>query len=430
MKPYSLPKSLMLGVGTSAFQIEGNETNHSWYRWSMDPKNIVDGTNCSVACDHYNRIDEDIKLLKKLNIKTYRFGIEWSRIEPEEGKFSKEGIDHYRNEIQKLLKNDIKPLITLHHFSNPLWMEDSGSWINKNSIKRFERYTQFTVESLGDLVSDWITINEPNIYLALSYMFGTFPPGKKSYRLYKKGARNMIEAHILSYKKIHEVRNKLKKKDTMVGVAHHIRLFDPKRGSAIEKWICKKYDTLFHDIFLTGMSEGKLLKSLGKGYPHGKGEYQDFLGINYYSRDIISFNILKPFKMIEVKEGAPVNDLGWEIYPEGLYRVCKNSFERFKKPIFITENGTCDFKDSFRPKFIIDHLEQVTKLIEDGVELARYYHWSLMDNFELAEGLKYRFGLYHVDFNTLKRTSKKSGDLYSKICKGRKITKALLEEYI
>ncbi|MBW1847118.1 MAG: glycoside hydrolase family 1 protein [Deltaproteobacteria bacterium] len=433
MKPFDLPETFMLGVATASAQIEGGDTNNSWYRWSHQKGNIADGTNCGIADDHWNRIDEDIELMKQMNIDTYRLSLEWSRIEPEKEKFSRDAINHYRDEIIKLKNAGIIPLITLHHFSNPLWLEDSGGWMNNDVVRHFCDYAEYAFNNLGDLVSDWVTINEPNVYLIFGYVYGTWPPGKQSIRMYFNGAKNMIASHIAVYKKIHALASEKGLRHVKVGTCHHLRIFQPKNKSFVEKTICSILERVFHDIFITGMAEGKLLWPLGSGYPFGRGDYQDFFGINYYTRDIVSFNPLnfgQLFSETEVMEGAPVNDLGWEIYPDGLYTLCARYYDRFKKPVFITENGTCDKSDAFRTKYIYDHILQVKKLCEAKVDVQRYYHWTLMDNFEWAEGLSARFGLIDVDYDTQKRHVRKSGHFFRDICVHRGITQDMIEEYL
>ena len=239
----------------------------------------------------------------------------------------------------------------------------------------------------------------------------------------------MIRAHIRAYRAIHRFRREMGYNDTMVGASHHLRILDPLSGSLPERGISSLFNRLFQEVFLEGMSSGRYVLPFGFGRADEAGDYQDFIGLNYYSRDMIAFRPGELSKIMRVREGAPVNDLGWEIYPEGLFRICTMLHKRFGKPIFITENGTCDFDDRFRGKYLLEHLSQVKRLIDSGVVLARYYHWSFMDNFELAEGLKYRFGLVHVDFKTLKRTIKKSGLLYRDIIARREVTKKMIREH-
>jgi beta-glucosidase len=433
MKPFRLPDDFKMGTATASLQIEGGDRGNSWYRWTQQAGRIKDGTDCLVAADHWNRVAEDTRIMKGLGVNAYRLSLEWSRIEPSEGKFDVAAIDHYRNEIKRLRKAGIEPMVTLHHFSNPLWFEDSGGWTEDTAITRFERYTEHAVRELGDLVSTWVTINEPNVYLLFGYVTGTWPPGEKNITRFIRGARVMIRAHIASYRKIHEIRKNLGFSDTKVGVAHHLRIFDPMHGTAGERFACFLQNRLFHDIFVTGMSEGRYLLPLGTGYPLGKGTFQDFFGINYYSREMVSFNPRRPDQMfgdISTREGAPVNDLGWEIYPEGLYRFCEHYYRRFSIPIYITENGTSDAKDSFRTQYIYDHLYQVKLLIDAGVDVRGYYHWSFMDNFEWAEGLEPRFGLVAVDYRKQKRTVRQSGKFYTDICKNKGVTESMIRKYL
>lgn len=429
MKPFRLPETFRFGTATASLQIEGGDTNNNWYRWCQKEGAILDGTSCEVANDHWNRIDEDVALMKELNMQVYRMSLEWSRIEPEKGRFDEKAIAHYRDEILSLRKNGIEPLVTLHHFSNPLWLEDSGAWTNEEVIDLFEGYTEYVVRNLGDIVSDWATINEPNVYLYFSFVEGIWPPGEKCIRKYFKGAKNMIRAHIRSYRKIHAVRKGMGYQDTRVGVAHHLRVFQPK-GGILAPIVARLYDRLFQQLFIRGMGEGKLLFPIGSGYPEGKGSFQDFFGINYYTRDIITVNPLKLGEIIRVKEGAPTNDLGWEIYPEGIYILSKKYYEKYGKPVFITENGTCDEKDAFRTKYIYDHLFQLYRLIEDGVDVQRYYHWTLMDNFEWIEGLSARFGLIEVHYETQERTVRQSGRFYAEAAHNGGVTQEMIEKYL
>lgn len=432
MKAFKLPEDFLFGTATASVQIEGGDRNNNWYRFCEENK-TADGTHCIVAADHWNRYEEDIALMKQLNQQAYRMSVEWSRIEPEKGQYNDAALEHYRDEIQLLRDNNIRPLVTLHHFSNPIWFEDIGGWATSKSITYFNNFTKKVVSFLGDLVEDWITINEPNVYLEGTYSTGNYPPNKPSFIRYFKGAKHMIGAHVEAYKTIHKIRTEQNHPGkTMVGVANHVRLFDAYEEKAAAKWSASLLDHVFHEIFLEGMIYGKLKFPLGMGgHPYGKGMYCDFMGINYYTRDIIKFswNPLRMFGELTVQEGAEVNDLGWEIYPEGLYRVCKKYFDRYEFPIYITENGISDAEDKQRGKYIFDHLKVIKQLIDDGVAVERYYHWSLMDNFEWDLGLTPRFGIIEIDYESQKRTIRESGKFYGEVAKAGGVTDEMIANY-
>ncbi|WP_256759621.1 glycoside hydrolase family 1 protein [Cohnella sp. WQ 127256] len=430
---FNLPHSLLLGSATASVQIEGGDITNNWYRFCEQGK-VKDGTHCIVADDHWNRYEEDIELMKQLNHKVYRMSIEWSRIEPERGKYLEEPLIHYRAEIQKLLDNNIQPLVTLHHFSQPIWFEDMGGWTNPQSVACFTCFAEKVVSYLGDLVAEWITINEPNVYLESTYSSAIFPPEKPSIIHYFKGLRNMTASHIEAYKRIHDIREKMGfDTGTKVGVALHIRVFDVQKVSFLSKLSQQLLEHSFHILFLEGMINGKFMFPIGfGGYPYGKGIYCDFFGVNYYSRDIVAFswNPLRLFAELQVNKGSEINDMGWEIYPEGLYRICRKYWDIYAKPIYITENGICDATDEQRAAFIYDHLKVISRLVEEGVPVERYYHWSLMDNFEWDEGLQRRFGLIEVNYETQERTIRRSGQFYGELARECKVTDAMIEKFL
>lgn len=433
MKGYRLPEDLLFGTATASLQIEGGDTNNNWYRFCEQGR-TKDGTHCIVADDHWNRYKEDIKLMKEMNQQLYRMSIEWSRIEPSEGSFNEEALAHYRAELTLLKDSGIRPLVTLHHFSHPLWFEDMGGWENPKSVECFLRYAEKVVLSLGDLVAEWVTINEPNVYLEGAYSTGNFPPHKPSLKAYFIGLKHMSSAHIEAYKAIHRIRKEAGfEGQTLVGFAKHVRVFDTERKGILSKLARNIIDYCFHTITFEAMVKGRFNFPIGHGnYPRGRGVFCDYLGINYYSRDIIRFtwNVLRAFADLSVKEGAELNDMGWEVYPEGLYILCRRYYERYRLPVFITENGICDRNDSKRAKFIYDHLEAVKRLRDDGVDVQRYYHWSLMDNFEWEFGLTPKFGLIEVDYSTQKRTIRSSGRFYAEIARNKEVTAEKAEKYL
>jgi len=428
--PFKLPEGFLMGSATAAAQIEGGDRNNNWYDWCEKGK-IKDGSSCLRANDHWNRYKDDIMLMKELNHRVYRMGLEWSRIEPENGRFDDAVMSRYRQELQLLIENGIRPLVTLHHFTHPLWFCSEGEFENEKSVRYFERYVRYVVENIGDIVSEYITINEPNVYVANGYFTGDWPPGKKDLRQAIRVYRYMTLCHIAAYKAIHEIR-KTKGFETssgsrtMVGVANHLRVFDPYSRNPLDFLAAKIMQSLFQGTITKSMSSGRLRFPIGIGAPLGTGKYYDFIGINYYTRSAVRFKGFKSDSM----PGTPRNDLDWEIYPEGLYKLCREFYKKYRAPIWITENGTCDQNDSFRARYIYDHLHMVHRLINEGIPVERYYHWTLMDNFEWVEGESARFGLVHVDYDTQQRTVRNSGRFYAEICRSNEITEAMIQKYL
>lgn len=417
MVTFKLNEDFLLGTATASVQIEGGDTKNTWYHW-CEAGHISDKSSTITACDHWNRVEEDTQLLKNLNVQTHRMSLEWSRFEPEAGKFAKEALRHYRNEIQLLLDNNIKPLVTLHHFSEPQWFQDMGGWCKSENAELFVEYVRFVIENLGDLVCEWVTFNEPNVYTCFGYELGTFPPGIRNLIESQKVRAEIIKTHVKVYDMIHAIRReKGFHGKTMVGAAIHIRIFEGITFAG--KRIAAVADYYFNELFMSGITNGKLKLPLPhKGYKNKKGTYVDFLGINYYTRNIVEFAWdprLYFHKMVN-DMNLEKTDLGWDIYPEGIYHVCKKYYKRYKLPIYITENGISDRLENRRPQFIINHLANIAKAIDEGIPVKRYYYWTLMDNFEWLEGQTTSFGLFDCNFVTQERTARKSAALYARIC--------------
>ena len=237
MAHFILKDSLKLGVATAAAQIEGGDTGSSWNDW-YKKGHIKDGSDPARADDHYTRFREDTLLMASMGIQVYRFGIEWSRIEPSNGEFSKEALAHYREEILLLQKHGIAPLLTLHHFNNPMWLEKLGGFENPEVDIIFLRFINKVVHALGDLVSEYITINEPNVYATSSYFYEEFPPGKRSFHSVIRVYRNCVRCHTGAYELIHRVRTEMGFHDTKVGIANHIRIFEPRNRKNPYHLVC------------------------------------------------------------------------------------------------------------------------------------------------------------------------------------------------
>ena len=418
---FRLKEKLLLGAATAATQIEGGDENNNWARFAKEGK-IYDKTSPVRACDHYNRFREDIDLMAEMGIEIYRFGIEWSRIEPAEGAFDPDAIAHYREEVEYMISKGIRPMLTIHHFTNPLWFEDMGGFTNKRSVDIYLRFAERVVDALGDLVEDYITINEPNVYATNSLFYGTWPPEKKSMPALVKAFTNMTACHIKAYEMIHRKRREMGKAPTRVSFANHLRVFAPKDADKTwHRFSAKATEWLFQEAITRAMMTGEC--KLPVMQPKGivKGKYYDFIGINYYSRSTVS-GISDG-----VREDCYVNDLGWEIYHEGLIELSNKLYKEYSAPVFVTENGTCDNNDSFRPLFVYDQLKLIS---ETDNHIERYYHWSFLDNFEWREGESARFGLVRVDYETQTRTVNNSGKLYKSIIENHGATDEAYDLYV
>lgn len=420
-KEFKLPQNLLLGVATDSKQIEGGDTDSNWNDW-YERGGIRDGSNPARANDHYNRFKEDIDLMAEMNIEIYRMSIEWSRIQPKEGCFDEGVIEHYREEVKYLQSKGIRVLLTLHHFSNPMWFERIGGFLNKDSSDIFLQFVTTVVLKLGDLVSEYITINEPNVYVTSAYYFGEFPPGHKSFKECREAFTNLALSHIKAYKGIHDIRKKMGFSDTKVGYASHVRVFEPSRkNNSFDKISAKLMDQLFQVGIDDACMIGRVSFPIKNHKYFEKGKYYDFVGINYYARSMVKF--FEEFPKAE----APHNDMGWEIYPEGLGIVAKRYYEKYNAEIYITENGTADRNDKFRSKFIYDHLKVIANC---SVPITRYYHWTFIDNFEWMDGEAECFGLVNLNYETQVRTPRESCIFYSEIIRNKNITDAMYSKYV
>ncbi len=411
---------LRLGVATAAVQIEGGNQANSWYDWARTPGHIADGSSPERATDHWNRWREDTDLMAGLGIADYRMGVEWARIEPAPGEFDDEAIRHYREELAYLRERGVAPLVTLHHFSNPSWFEATGAFEDPRSVDAFLRYVRVVVEQLGDLVDEWVTINEPNVYAASGYLFGAGPPGRTSYRTLRAVLRNLAVAHCRAYRLIHELQPG---PGTMVGFAHHLRVFDPlHRANPAHRVLARAGAYLFQEALSDATLGGRFARLLG-GQPGTvtPGRHYDYLGVNYYSRTATSRLADGTFP------GVAVNDLGWEIYPEGIVAVTRSLHDRYPGPIWVTENGTCDGTDAFRARYLHDHLAAVAL---SALPFERYYHWCFVDSWEWALGEVARFGLVTLDYETQVRTVKDSGRFYAEVIAERGVTSEMYDRYV
>lgn len=423
----AFPAGFLWGTATSAHQVEGGNVHNQWWEFEQVPGNIHHGDRSGAAADHWNRYEQDLDLARELGTNSYRFSVEWSRIEPEEGVIDEAALQHYSDVVDACLARGITPMVTLFHFSLPTWLTHEGGFTWKKAPARFERFARLVAARLGDRVDLWCTINEPMVYVAGGYLAGVFPPGREGDMKDTLGVVvGMVRAHMRAYKAVHDadrVDADGDGKAAMVGIAKHQRVLEPHdRGDLRDHLMTNVARTFFNDLFLLAVTKGRVVIRLPGGHRFGfripfMKPALDYFGLNYYSRDIVEYDPSQPGGFgRRVKEGAPVTELGWEIYPEGLHTVIMEA-ATYGLPIYITENGLADADDDQRPAFVRDHLAQVARAIGDGADVRGYFHWSLMDNFEWHEGFEPRFGLFEVDYATQTRTLREGGRVYGEIAR-------------
>ena len=430
------PRNFRWGVATAAFQIEGawNEDGKGesiWDVFAHEAGRIKDGSNGDRTCDHYHLWKEDVRLMKGLGIRDYRFSISWPRVLPNgKGPANQKGLDFYDRLVDELLEAGIEPYATLYHWDLPDALNQIGGWNNREVCKYFADYSALMVKRLGDRVKYWTTFNEPWVIARLGYLTGEFAPGFKDEKLYYQVVHNLLLAHGMSRQAIKAVEP-----DAQVGIVLLLFPSDPITDSEADKqgaeFVWKRECGFYLDPLLKGSYPEDIWKHLGTLAPDVQAgdmalicQQLDYLGVNFYFRFLIGEKDGQLTRLDPVPD-AELTDMGWEVRAKSLHDLLVRLASNYRlPPIFITENGaayTDDFSDDGkmhddrRIKYLHDHLTHLYQAIQDGVQINGYFVWSLMDNFEWASGLEKRFGLVHVDYETLKRTPKESAYWYSRV---------------
>lgn len=426
------PAGFLWGAATAAHQVEGDNTNNNWYQWEKKGR-VFQKQQAGPACEWWEgRFEEDFDRAAEMHHNAHRLSVEWSRIEPVAGTFDDDALTHYAAMIQALRDRGMEPMVTLHHFSNPLWLEAGGGWTNPATVERFERFVRVVVEALGDQVALWCTINEPMVYATQSYLLGRFPPGLKNTVKTYRVIANLLRGHAAAYYAIKELQP-----DAQVGLSKH-------QISLMTGWPSFAHiparDTLrhfFNRAFVLALLTGKLRLPLHTFTVPQAANTLDWIGLNYYYRFQVTFNPLFPhqffIRQTPPKTGIPGPDKSvGEIWPEGLFEHIRWFGEVVRKPIYITENGVADPDDTLRPLHLIRSLRSVWRAINFNYPVKGYFHWTLTDNFEWAEGYdpRFKFGLYACNPQTQERTKRASADLYGEICAANALTSDTARRYI
>lgn len=393
----TFPKPFLWGSATSSHQVEGGNHANDWWAWEQSrPEPYRSGT----ACDSWNRWEEDLQLAQDLGHNSYRFSIEWSRIEPEEGRFDEDAIAHYQNILQACRTRGIVSVVTLHHFTNPRWFSDKGGWLQSTAPQQFARYAEHCLRQLGTHIDLLLTINEPQVYAFMSYQIGVWPPQHASKWESTRVMWYMAKAH----RRVYALAKKLCP-SLPVGVAYNMTTF----AAEDDRWITRAY-TKFASIVANRSFYWV------SGY-----RTHDFFGVNYYFHRRLRCRSFFMPEIVDPKHlGLPTSDLGWELYPEGVARVVTELGSQ-GKPILITEHGLADAVDTRRATYLEASLRHLLMAKRLGAPLIGYLHWSLLDNFEWADGFTPRFGLVEVDYATQRRTPRASAYVYKRIIEGNSV---------
>jgi beta-glucosidase len=425
------PAGFLWGTATAAHQVEGGNTNNNWSAWE-DAGRVFQRQKSGLACDWWNgRYVEDFDRAADMHNNAHRFSVEWSRIEPEPGRFDDSALDHYAALIAALRQRQMEPMVTLHHFSNPLWLERMGGWTNPEAVNHFESFVRHVVEALGDQVTMWCTINEPMVYASQSYLLGRFPPGNHSLGKMYRVAENMLRGHVAAYHTIKELQP-----GAQVGFAkHQISLktrFPAPLHAPARNLIRQVFNSAFVEALMTGVLRFPLRKV---SIPEAR-ETLDWIGLNYYYRFLVGFNLLRPHQLF-IQQTKPRDgiqgpgDVG-EIWPEGLYEHIEWLYKTTGKPLYITENGVPDPADSLRPLHLVRSLTSVWQAINHNYPVKGYFVWTLTDNFEWSEGYDplFQFGLYTNNPETQERTRRRSAELYGEICGANALKADMVRRYV
>lgn len=371
------PKNFYWGAASASYQVEGGIENCDWAQAAREGK----VPECGDACDHYHKYQGDFDIAKDLGHNATRISLEWARIEPEEGKFDKSAIEHYKKVLQYIVSKDMTPFVTLWHFTLPQWLADKGGFESPDAAEYFARYCEHVVRELGDECRHWATINEPVVFASNGYMRGNWPPFKKRFRSYEKTFKNLAKAHKLAYKRVKNLDIGCE-----VGIVKD-NIYFHGNWNPFNKIIAACMNWWWNRRFLNKIS----------------GNF-DSIGLNYYFH-----------KKFGDKATYEKTDMGWDIYPEGLYYTIRE-LKQYDKPIFIAEAGIADERDIHRAEYIRDLVYWTALAVERGANVRAFMYWSLLDNFEWALGFEKRFGLIEIDYKTQKRKVRESAYVYKKIC--------------
>ena len=426
------PTGFWWGTASSGHQVEGNNYRNHWWAFEQNPKVDWSAGRSGRACNWWENAEQDFDRMQALHLNVHRLSLEWSRIEPAPGQFDHAALDRYRAMLAGLQMRGIRPVVALHHFTQPQWFAHGGGWLNPEAIDRFQRYTQVVVQTLGDLCDCWLTMNEPIVDVVQSWVRGLWPPQQRNPILAWQVLRRLLFAHAAAYHTIHAHQP-----TAQVSYTHAFHAFRGRPSwHPLHNWIAAARAYLIDHLWAHATLTGRILPPFGSGWYDAKlADTLDFIGVNYYGQSLVQ---LSPDPRLLFggdyhPPGADYSDSGahgpYSHYsPHGLYAHCL-ALRASGKPIFITENGLPDRDDDQRPRWILGHLAAIHRAIGAGCDIRGYFHWTFVDNFEWNEGWGLRFGLVELDPQTQVRIPRPSAHLYGEIARTNGIERALVEQY-
>jgi beta-glucosidase len=430
------PRGFHWGAATSAHQVEGGNRANDWWRFEQTPGHVRGGDVSGDACRHAERFADDFDLAAADGHTMHRLSLEWSRIEPERGRVDAAAVAHYRAVLEALRARRLEPCVTLSHFTLPLWVADRGGWESRETLARFGEFARLCAREYGGLVDWWCTVNEPEVYAFRAYSEGVWPPGERDDSAALAVMAHLLEAHALAARVLREEDRRDADGDghaTRVGFAKHLVTLEPARAwSPFDVLRARLEDAVFNQAVLRAPATGVIdlgipgARGVKREVP-GLADSLDWIGLNYYTRWGVRMFAPDPHV---ARAGAPRTDLGWELHPRGFEDAIARAHRVTGAPVLVTENGFADERDAFRPRALVEHVVAMARALERGVPVLGYLHWSLLDNFEWAEGFHGRFGLYRVDFSdpALPRTRTRSADLFARIARANAVTPELAAE--
>ena len=425
---FHFPHDFRWGVATAAHQVEGNNANNDWWAWEQQPGHIAQGDTSGLACNWWEDAEADFARAAALGTNALRLSVEWSRVEPAPGIFDEGALGRYVEMVEALRQRGIEPMVTLHHFTTPRWLAEQGGWERPETVARFARFVVRVVEALGPTCDLWCTINEPNVYAYQGYLAAAWSPGASEWGTAMTVMRHLLLGHAAAYRAIHEVQP-----EARVGFAHNMQIFDPARPrSPLDRFVTSIIDRAYNQAILSSLKRSVWTPPLGFGLALKLRGTLDWIGLNYYTRELVAFDRTRSEALFSRRlhgDDAEMLDGGYgELYPQGMMR-CLERLAQLDLPIYITENGIPDDDDDQRPRHLLTHLHQLWHAIQRCYPVMGYYHWTLVDNFEWAEGWTLRFGLIALDPETQVRTPRRSAFLYATIIRANAITPQAIDAY-